>query len=123
MNSNKNVISIIGDGSWGTTLAILLAKKEQDVILWTISEELRKDLSKYRENRKYLSGVPIPEKVSFTSDAEEAIRKSSMVVIAVPSPFFKDVLQKYVVPFADKSKLYISVAKGFDEETLHTIPE
>jgi len=117
---SKDLISVIGDGAWGTTLAILLAKKKLNVILWTRSEELKRQIISHRENVQFLKGVKIPEEISVTTDSEEAVKKATMVVIAVPSPFFKDVVKNYVVSFADSNKLFISVAKGFDEETFST---
>lgn len=121
--SSQYSISIIGAGAWGITLAVLLARKGLPVKIWTRTETFRDELRSYRENRKYLPGITIPSTIScISSDLEEVIKGSRMIVVAVPSPFFRDIVRE-LSPFSDKNKIFVSVAKGFDEYTLCTMSQ
>ncbi|HPZ06550.1 MAG TPA: NAD(P)H-dependent glycerol-3-phosphate dehydrogenase [Candidatus Eremiobacteraeota bacterium] len=121
--SNKCSIAIIGAGAWGTTLAILLSCKGLVVKLWTRNEEFKQELIEYRENRKYLSGITIPSKgITISTDLEEVIKNCEIVVVAVPSPFFRKIVRE-INPFAHNNKIFISVTKGFDEITLCTMSQ
>jgi glycerol-3-phosphate dehydrogenase (NAD(P)+) len=78
-------VAVLGAGSWGTTLAVVLAQNEHDVALWEFDPALAADLARGKENRRFLPGVPIPASVGVTSDVGVALRGASMVVFAVPS--------------------------------------
>ena len=79
----KPQITVIGDGGWGTTVAILLANKGCEVTLWGAFPDYISVLKKERVNRKFLPGIKIPGSVRFTSEAAD-IKKSAIAVIAVP---------------------------------------
>lgn len=113
------MISVIGAGAWGTTLSLVLYRKGLNVILWTRTEDLKRSLIKHGENKKYLSGISIPKEICITTDLEEAVKKGNIIIIAVPSPFFKNIFQK-IVPFAKKGVIFVSVTKGFDEDSYFT---
>ncbi len=85
-------ISILGDGAWGTSLALLFAEKGIDPLLWGPSEENIRAINVQRENLAYLKGVRLPERVSATADLEEWIAFSETYVLAVPSRFVPAVL-------------------------------
>jgi len=78
-------ISIIGAGSWGTALAVLLANNGMSVTMWSIFEDEIKMLNEKREHVHKLPGVIVPENVTFTSDLEKAVCDAEVVVVVVPS--------------------------------------
>ena len=87
-------ISIIGDGGWGTTLAILLAEKGFSVTLWGAFPEYMVEMGRTRENRKFLPGIKLPFSIILTADIETAIQMGDIIVLAVPSQYLLDVLKK-----------------------------
>lgn len=110
-------ISVIGDGGWGTTLAVHLAKKNFPVNLWGPFPEYIQQLSCTRVNIKFLPGVQIPTSVNLTSDLTAAIQNGDLIVLAVPSQYFVDVLRKIKATKATKKKTFLSVIKGIDYQT------
>lgn len=108
-------INIIGSGGWGTANAILLAQNGHDVLLWSYMEDESENLKKYRENKPYLPGINIPEKVSYTSDISQC-GEADLIVIAVPSHAVR-VTCKSLSPYVEQGQLILNISKGFDEET------
>ena len=80
-------IGILGAGSWGTALAILLENNGHQVQVWSALEEEVEMLRQDHEHAAKLPGVEIPEAVTFTEDLEGSVRGKDVVVLAVPSPF------------------------------------
>ena len=78
-------VSVIGAGSWGTALALLLCKNGHDVTVWSYKEEEVRTLSEKREHVSKLPGVKIPNEIFFTADLKEAVEGKDVVVLAVPS--------------------------------------
>lgn len=106
-------ISVLGSGSWGTALAMVLDNNGHNVYLWSFFDEEIKNLSETREN-KLLKGVKINESIRLTSDLDEAVCGAEMLVIAVPSHIVKKTAQS-LKKYGDLP-LVVNVAKGFDEE-------
>ncbi|MCX6000733.1 MAG: NAD(P)-binding domain-containing protein, partial [Chloroflexi bacterium] len=77
--------AIVGNGSWGTALGIILARKGIDVKLWTRDQETTERLNRARENAIYLPGFQFPPKLSATHSLEEATEKIDLLILAVPS--------------------------------------
>lgn len=117
MPRTKHSISIIGDGGWGTTLAIYLAKKEYRVKLWGAFPQYAAQVQDTRINRKFLPGVEIPISVKITSDLNLAVNESDILVLAVPSQFLRSVLKK-MKSYNLKNKIILSVVKGIETKTL-----
>jgi glycerol-3-phosphate dehydrogenase (NAD(P)+) len=104
-------ISIIGDGGWGTTLAIHLSRKNYPVMLWGAFPENIARSAKSRENKKFLPGVKIPLQVRLTSDINEAVGFGDLIVLSSPSEYLTDTLKRIQkVPY--KGKVFVSVVKG-----------
>ena len=82
-------IAVLGAGSWGTTLAILLSENNHDVSLWTYRPEQAALISETRENPAFLPGINIPKQISILTDIEEAAYKKDIIVSAVPSQFLR----------------------------------
>src|SRR4051812_48456776 len=109
-------ISVIGDGGWGTTLAVHLAKKNYSVTLWGPFADYINQISCTHINIKFLPGILIPPSVKFTSDLGSALKNSDLIVLAVPSQYFVDVLKK-IKPLKSSKNIFLSVIKGIDYET------
>ncbi|MDD3292471.1 MAG: NAD(P)-dependent glycerol-3-phosphate dehydrogenase [Candidatus Pacebacteria bacterium] len=117
-------ITILGDGAWGTTLAILLAENGHNVFIWSAFPEHLEELDKKRENKKYLSGIKIPQSINFEKDLSIAIEKSDWIIFAIPSKFFRDVakqVKQTKTPL--KGKVFINVAKGLEQKTFKRMTE
>jgi glycerol-3-phosphate dehydrogenase (NAD(P)+) len=109
-------ITVIGAGSWGTTLAVLLAEKDFDVSLWVYEEDLAEEINSTRVNSVYLPDVAIPESIVVTSDIESALSNARYAVSAVPTQFMRSVLAA-AAPFVPERAVIINASKGIENET------
>jgi glycerol-3-phosphate dehydrogenase (NAD(P)+) len=109
-------IGIIGDGGWGTAIALLLARHGHRVFLWGPFGDYLEEMRRTRENRKFLPGHRIPEGIELTDDPAVCARGRDAVVSAVPSPYVADVLERFrgLVP---TEAVVVSVTKGLDRES------
>ncbi len=115
-------IAIIGDGGWGTTLAILLAKKGFAVSLWGPLPDYVKFLHRKRENVKFLPSVKIPREVNISSDIEEVTEGAKIVVLVVPSHFMREVVMK-LKGIKSGGAIILSASKGIENDTLMRMSE
>ncbi|MFH1046493.1 MAG: NAD(P)H-dependent glycerol-3-phosphate dehydrogenase [Candidatus Omnitrophota bacterium] len=115
-------IAIIGDGGWGTTLAILLHKKGYKVSLWGPFPEYLQVLDKKRVNPKFLPGVSIPPGLRFSANINTAVENAALVVLAVPSHFLREVLAR-IKPEQISKKIILSAVKGIENDTLLRMSE
>ncbi|MBF0123163.1 MAG: NAD(P)-binding domain-containing protein, partial [Candidatus Omnitrophica bacterium] len=115
-------ISIMGDGGWGTTLALLLAEKGFSVTLWGAFPKYISEMGKTRENRKFLPGIKFPPSIILTSDVETAVSQSDIIVLAVPSQYLSDVLKKIKKSDYQK-KHFVSVIKGIELTSFMTMSQ
>lgn len=113
-------ISIMGSGSWGLGLAMLLNNNGHSVKVWSIFPEEIEMLAKERENKKCLPGVIIPARIEFTADTEYAITGADVIVLAVASPYTRSTA-KLFAPYVKKGQYIVNVGKGIEEETLMTL--
>ncbi|MFZ0392152.1 MAG: NAD(P)H-dependent glycerol-3-phosphate dehydrogenase [Calditrichia bacterium] len=110
-------ISVIGAGSWGTTLAVLLANNGHKVMLYVYEAEQFSAMQRERVNSVYLPGVKLPDSLRLTHDLEEAVVFAEHLVLAVPSHTVRSVLKR--VPQKKlQHKLFINVAKGIENDSL-----
>ena len=114
--------SVIGDGGWGTALAMQLLRNGNDVTVWGPFEENLERIRETGENGLYLAGVAIPSEMKWTSDRAEAVSGADLVVLVVPSRFFSDVVESFK-PFLPADALIVSATKGFDETTFQRMTE
>lgn len=108
-------ITVLGSGSWGTALAVLLGKKRYQVRLWGLPEEsaaIRRD----GENRRYLPGVALPPTVCATADLDHALAACEMVVLAIPSAGVRDVTARLSGRITGEV-LLVHAGKGLESET------
>ncbi len=113
---SKMKICVIGDGGWGTALAISLLGNQHEVSVWGAFAANIEQIIATHENACFLPGVLIPEQIRWTANAETAIREADMAVIAVPTKYFRSVLDVFR-PFIKTTCKIISVAKGLDQKT------
>ena len=114
--NKKFKISVLGDGGWGTALAVVGARKQNEVLLWSAFPEYAETLRQKRENVKFLPGVCLPESLKITADLKEALDFAEIVVLAIPTQYLRAVLHK-VKEYHGGSKLFVSVAKGLEKKT------
>jgi len=118
MKKNRSGIkvSVIGDGGWGTALALVNLRRGNDVMIWSAFPEYAKTLRKKRENVKFLPGVKLPRELRVTADLKEAVEFGEVLVLAVPSQYLRHVLLKLKeLPF--QKKILVSTAKGIEKKT------
>ncbi len=115
-------IGILGAGSWGTALAILLHDNGHDVTVWSINEKEVEMLNTTRRHESKLPGVEIPEGISFTMDMKETMSDKDVCVLAVPSPFIRSTCQK-MKEYVRAGQIIVNVAKGIEESTLYTLTD
>ncbi|MFZ2390396.1 MAG: NAD(P)H-dependent glycerol-3-phosphate dehydrogenase [Minisyncoccales bacterium] len=120
----KTKLTILGDGAWGTTLAILLSKNGHEVTVWSAFPEYLDVLDRERENKTYLKGIKIPSNIVFEKDLGKAIGFGEYIVFSIPSKFFRDVAKKVKKENVSlKGKVFINVAKGLEQKTLKRMTE
>ncbi len=112
-------VGVIGAGSWGTTLANLLAEKISCVELWVFEEELFKILCAKRENTYFLPGLALAANISFTQSISQAFSDKDVLVCALPSHAVRAVFREGGA-FLRKGALIVSATKGLEEETFKT---
>ena len=108
-------IGIIGAGSWGTALAVLCVNNGHDVTVWSRTKRDHKKDSR-------LPGVEIPDAICFTTDLSEAMKGKGAVILAVPSPYIREVSGK-MRPFTEKGQIIVNVSKGVEKSTLYTLSQ
>ena len=114
-------ITFLGAGSWGTALAILLAKNGHEVTLWSKIEDEVKMLTEHREHLHRLPGAKLPPSIAITGDLQQAVQgKEDLIVFAVASPFVRDTA-KTVSAQIPQGQRIVNVAKGIEEKTLLTL--
>lgn len=119
----KKKVLVLGDGAWGTALAILLDKNGHRVTLWSNFPDYARHLAKGQENTRFLPGVKIPQAIRISADTDAVLKDINLVVMAVPTQYARDVLSRIRHHLrTPNSKLrtipVISVAKGIENETL-----
>lgn len=115
-------ISIIGAGSWGTALALLLYRNGHRVTVWSIMEQEIEMLRKEHEHKDKLPGVKLPEDMEFTTNLEEAVTGKDVLVLAVPSPYTRSTSHN-MKAYVEEGQIIVNVAKGIEETTLFTLSE
>jgi glycerol-3-phosphate dehydrogenase (NAD(P)+) len=114
-------VGVVGGGAWGTTLASMCARKGPTT-LWALEHEVVDGINQRHVNSRYLDGFELSKKMRATGSLEEATARAEVVVMAVPSSFFRAVLEQ-AAPFVSRSAPIVSVAKGFEPTTLLRMTE
>ncbi|TAL26742.1 MAG: NAD(P)-dependent glycerol-3-phosphate dehydrogenase [Nitrospirae bacterium] len=113
-------ISIIGAGSWGTTLAHLLSEKGFDISLWIYEESLAEEIKRTRINSLYLPDISLPDNIKVTHRIDEAVAKARYVLNVVPSQHTRSIF-KEAFSYMPVDAVVVSAAKGIERGTLMTV--
>ena len=115
-------VGIIGAGSWGTALSVLLHDNGHSVTVWSIDESEVKMLDEKREHLLKLPGVKLPDDMVFTGDMERAVQGKDFLVLAVPSVYTRGTARS-MKPYVADGQIIVDVAKGIEESTLKTLSQ
>ncbi len=110
-------IAVIGSGSWGTAMAILLAKKGYDICLWSWKQEETDRLNSDRENVEFLPGNPLPENIVCSHDMEFCVKDADIIITAVPSIATRTTAKQLARVVAEGQNI-LNISKGLEDETL-----
>lgn len=113
-------IAVLGAGSWGTALANLLAKKGNDVIVWSFEADVTDAINRTHENARYMKGVALSERLESTLDPIAAVRDAHVVVSVTPAQHVRRVMQD-AAPAIRPDALIVSASKGIETATLKTM--
>ena len=113
-------IAVIGAGSWGTTLAYLLADKGYDVSLWVYEKNLAEEIEKTGINSIYLPGIKLPENIKASHQIDDVVEKARYILNVVPAQFTRSVF-KEALPYLSDEAIIVSTSKGIERGTLLTI--
>lgn len=115
-------VSVIGAGSFGTSLALLLHGNGHQVTVWSRSSEEVKRLSQEREHKSKLPGIKLPQDMVFTDDLKMAAEGKDFIVFAVPSTAVRSVARN-ICSYVKEGQIIVDVAKGIEESTLMTLSQ
>ena len=119
---NGHRVAVLGAGSWGTALAVHLARVGHDVRLWGRDPALVADMNARRANAVYLPDVRFPPALDGTANLDDALRDAALVVSAVPSHGTRDVIRR-AAPSIDPGAIVVSATKGLEQDTLFRVSE
>jgi len=115
-------VSIIGAGSWGTALAVSLARQGRELRLWAYEPEVVESIREQRENKIFLPGVTLPAGVSATNHLSEALADARIVLTVMPSHFCRGLFER-MLPHLKSEMIFVSATKGIDTERLMRMSE
>lgn len=115
-------IAVVGSGSWGTTLANLLASKGLKVNLWAMEEEVVKDINENQENSQYLKGVKLSSNIIASNSLKDVVTGADVVVSVVPAQYSRDTAKKYS-SFLKKGAIVVTASKGIELGTFKTMSQ
>jgi glycerol-3-phosphate dehydrogenase (NAD(P)+) len=115
-------IAVIGAGSWGTALAILLGQKYSNVQLWAHRKAHSDKIQLDRENKRYLPGIQIPSSLLVTNDLQSAVTDATIIVMVVPSHSYRDVFKK-LIRFVGPGCRIVSAVKGIENDSMRTMTQ
>ncbi|WP_163335935.1 NAD(P)H-dependent glycerol-3-phosphate dehydrogenase [Desulfopila sp. IMCC35008] len=119
---NLSKTAVIGAGSWGTALSLVLASNYDTVALWGHKRSDIAKLQSERENKKYLSGFILPENIHPVSNLGDAVKGCDIVTMVVPSHGFREVYRN-VAPLLEEKCCVVSAVKGIEISSLMTMSQ
>jgi glycerol-3-phosphate dehydrogenase (NAD(P)+) len=115
-------VTVLGAGSWGTTLALVLNQNDHLVSCWSFDKNDIDEINNTGENKKFLPGLSLPDAINFTIDLQGSIDTAEVVIVAIPSHAVRSVIQS--LDLSKKAELvWVNVAKGIENETLLRISQ
>src|SRR5690625_285001 len=118
----KAKIGIIGGGSWGTALGILLANKNHKVKMWVRNQGQLKEMQEKSENVRYLPEVQLPKELKLSNNIEEVLSDKDIVLLATPSHSIRQILKEYG-SHIKREQIIVNVAKGIENDTLMRVSQ
>lgn len=115
-------VGIIGNGAWGTTLALLLANKGTETILWDHRPERAVEIQQQRENILFLPGFRFPSTLYVTSNLKEAVEGKDALLLVTPSQRMRENV-RLLAPYVGKETILISASKGIEISSLERMTE
>lgn len=115
-------IGIIGAGSWGIALAVLLHNNGHHITIWSALEDEITMLNQEHEHKEKLPGVKLTEDIIFTTTLDKAIHSQDVLVLAVPSPFTRSTAHS-MSEYVSEGQIVVNVAKGIEETSLMTLSQ
>jgi glycerol-3-phosphate dehydrogenase (NAD(P)+) len=109
-------VVVLGDGGWGTTLAIALARNGVETTLWSAFPEQTEELRRTRVNERYLPGVELPEALAYSADPLQAAQGADLCVSVVPTQFLRGVAERFEDALPGDLPI-VSATKGLEIET------
>ncbi len=119
INPLSGYISVIGAGSWGTTIASLLAEKGYDTLLWANEITVADYINKKRENMLYLPGILLPDNLKATNNLFDAVIRSRYIICVVPTQYIRSIFSR-IVNFLKEDAIIVSASKGIELDTYKT---
>ena len=110
-------VTVLGAGSWGTTLALVLNQNNNMVTCWSFDKNDVDSIKKSKENMKFLPGINIPDRINFSNDLQESINSAEVIIVAIPSHAVRSVVRSIDLS-AKKDLIWVNVAKGIENQTL-----
>ncbi len=110
-------VTVLGAGSWGTTLALVLNQNNNMVTCWSFDKNDVDSIKKSKENKKFLPGISIPDRINFSNDLQASINSAEVIIVAIPSHAVRSVVQNIDLS-AKKDLIWVNVAKGIENQTL-----
>ena len=115
-------VTVLGAGSWGTALAVVLAENGHDTLLWTHRADQAKEINEQHTNNKYLNNTTLPENLKATNDLSIAANYGDTIVVAVPTKAIREVCGN-LNNVLHTEKLFVHVSKGIEPDSLLRISE
>ncbi|HEY7225433.1 MAG TPA: NAD(P)H-dependent glycerol-3-phosphate dehydrogenase [Micromonosporaceae bacterium] len=110
-------ITVLGAGSWGTTVASVLTRRDHESLVWARGRAAADEINDQHTNERYLPGFKLPARLRASADLEEASRHAQMLVVGVPCAAFRATLEQ-VRPYLDPWVPIVSLSKGLETATL-----
>jgi len=109
-------VTVLGAGSWGTTVASVLCRRDHEVLLWARNPDVATEVDRRRRNEAYLPGIRLPARLRATADLERAGRHAELLVVGVPTGAFRETLENlrpHLAPWLP----VVSLSKGLERGT------
>lgn len=113
---SHHTVAVLGDGGWGTALALVSHRKGNRTLLWSAFPDYAEAFKAKRENYKFLPGIPLPASLEITADLKHAVQTANVLILAIPTQFLRNVLFK-LKEYDLSGKMLVTVSKGIEKKT------
>ncbi len=113
-------VAVLGAGSWGTALTMVLARAGHDVRLWARESEIAYNINNFHENNVYLTGVTLSDRIICDTAIEDSLKDAELVVFAIPSHAMREMAEQ-ARPYLRGNEIIVNVAKGIENNTFMTM--